>query len=86
MSKTLPIERAERDLRGLIAQLNRGETVTLIGTEGVPIALLVSLKPMLRENHEEADWDARWDALARQVSRAWKSEESAVELPTEMRR
>ena len=86
MSTTLPIERAEQDLRGLIAQLNRGETVTLIGTEGVPIALLVSLKPMPRDNHEEADWDARWDALARQVSRAWKSEKSAVELLTEMRR
>jgi hypothetical protein len=86
MSITLPIERAERDLRGLIGQLNRGETVTLIGTEGVPIALLVSLKPMPRENQEEADWDARWDALARQVGRAWKSEKSAVELLSEMRR
>ena len=86
MSTTLPIERAERDLRGLIAQLNRGETVTLIGIEGVPIALLVSLKPIPRENHEEADWDARWDSLARQVGRAWKSEKSAVELLTEMRR
>lgn len=86
MSITLPIERAEQDLRGLIAQLNRGETVTLIGTEGVPIALLVSLKLTPRENHEEVDWDARWDALARQVGRAWKSEKSAVELLTEMRR
>jgi antitoxin (DNA-binding transcriptional repressor) of toxin-antitoxin stability system len=86
MSITLPIERAEQDLRGLIAQLNRGETVTLIGTEGVPIALLVSLKAAPSENHEEADWDARWDALARQVSRAWKSEKSALELPTDMRR
>ena len=54
----------------MVAQLNRGETVTLIGTEGVPVAMLVSLKPTPRENHEEADWDARWDALARQVSRA----------------
>jgi hypothetical protein len=86
MSITLPIERAEQDLRGLIAQLNRGEAVTLIGTEGVPIALLVSLKPTPRANHEEADWDARWDALARQVSRAWKSERSALELLTDMRR
>jgi antitoxin (DNA-binding transcriptional repressor) of toxin-antitoxin stability system len=86
MSLTLPIERAEQDLRGLIAQLNRGETVTLIGVEGVPVALLVSLRPMPRKNHEEAGWDARWDALARQASRAWKSENSVVELLTEMRR
>ena len=86
MSINLPIERAEQDLRGLIAQLNRGETVTLIGTEGVPIALLVFLKPTPRESHGEADWDARWDALARQVSRAWKSEKSAVKVLTKMRR
>jgi hypothetical protein len=86
MSITLPIETAEKDLRSLLEELNLGETVTLIGAEGVPRALLVSLKPVLRENQEEADWDARWDALARQVSQAWNSEKSAVELLTEMRR
>ena len=57
----------------------------MIGAEGVPVALLVSLKPTRRGNHEEVGWDARWDALARQVSRAWKSENSAVQLLTEMR-
>jgi hypothetical protein len=86
MSITLPIETAEKDLRSLLEELNLGETVTLIGAEGVPRALLVSLKPVLREIQEEADWDARWDALARQVSQAWNSEKSAVELLTEMRR
>ena len=86
MSITLPIEKAEKDLRSLLEELNLGETVTLIGAEGVPRALLVSLKPVLREIQEEADWDARWDALARQVSQAWNSEKSAVELLTEMRR
>ena len=86
MSITLPIETAEKDLRSLLEELNLGETVTLIGAEGVPRALLVSLKPVLRENQEEADWDAHWDALARQVSQAWNSEKSAVELLTEMRR
>jgi hypothetical protein len=86
MSITLPIETAEKDLRSLLEELNLGETVTLIGAEGVPRALLVSLKPVLRENQEEADWDARWHALAHQVSQAWNSEKSAVELLTEMRR
>jgi hypothetical protein len=86
MSITLPIETAEKDLRSLLEELNLGETVTLVGAEGVPRALLVSLKPVLREIQEEADWDARWDALARQVSQAWNSEKSAVELLTEMRR
>ena len=86
MPITLPIETAERDLRSLLEELNLGETVTLIGSEGMPQALLVSLKPVLRETEAEADWEARWDALARQVSEAWQSEKSAVELLSEMRR
>jgi hypothetical protein len=91
MSITLPIETAERDLRGLLEELTLGETVTLVGSEGVPQALLVSLrsalaKPVLRETQAESDWEARWDALAQQVSDAWQSEKSAVELLTEMRR
>jgi hypothetical protein len=86
MPITLPIETAERDLKGLLEELNLGETVTLVGSEGVPQALLVSLKPVLRETQVEADWDARWEALARQVSDAWQSKKSAVELLSEMRR
>lgn len=86
MPITVPIETAERDLRSLLEELNLGETVTLIGSEGMPQALLVSLKPVLRETEAEADWEARWDALARQVSDAWQSEKSAVELLSEMRR
>jgi hypothetical protein len=85
MPITLPIETAERDLRGLLEELNLGETVALVGSEGVPQALLVSLKPLLRESRE-VDWDARWDALARQVSDAWQSDKGAVELLSEMRR
>jgi len=30
--------------------------------------------------------EAKWDALGRQVSRAWKSEKSAVKVLTKMRR
>ena len=86
MSTTLPIETAEQNLRGLLEELNLGETVTLIGSEGVPQALLVSLNPVLRETRSEAEWEARWDALAQKVSDAWRSEKSAVELLSEMRR
>jgi len=85
-TNTLPIETAERDLRRLLEELNLGDTVTLIGPEGVPQALLVSLRPAPREAAAESDWEARWDALAQQVSEAWQSEKSAVELLSEMRR
>ena len=63
-----------------------GDTVTLIGSEGAPQALLVSLKPAPREALAESEWEARWDVLAQQVSDAWQSEKSAVELLSEMRR
>jgi hypothetical protein len=91
MPITLPIETAQRDLRGLLEKLTLGETVTLVGAEGAPQALLVSLrsalaKPVLCETQAEADWEARWDALAQQVSDAWQSEKSTVEILTEMRR
>ena len=85
-TKTLPIETAEQDLRRLLEELDLGDTVTLIGSEGAPQALLVSLKPALREALAESEWEARWDVLAQQVSEAWQSEKSPVELLSEMRR
>ncbi|NIV36742.1 MAG: hypothetical protein GWN58_47095 [Anaerolineae bacterium] len=85
-TNTLPIETAERDLRRLLEELDLGDTVTLIGSEGVPQALLISLRSRLRETPAESDWEARWDALAKQVSEAWQSEKGAVELLSEMRR
>ena len=85
-TNTLPIETAERDLRRLLEELELGDTVTLIGAEGAPQALLVSLRHAPYEAPTEVDWEARWDALAQQVSEAWQSEKSAVELLSEMRR
>ena len=85
-TNTLPIETAERDLRRLLEELDLGDTVTLIGSEGVPQALLVSLRPAPHEAPAGSDWEARWDALAQRVSEAWQSEKSAVELLSEMRR
>lgn len=86
MSAVMPIETAEHDLRNLLEQLRLGETVTLVSSEGAPLALLVSLKPAPSKAEPDSDWDARWDALAHQVSLAWKSEKSAVEILAEMRR
>ena len=85
MSIILPVETAERNLNKLLEELNLGETVTLVGSKGVPRALLVSLKPAPRR-FLETNWEARWDALARKVSAAWQSDKSAVEILSEMRR
>jgi len=86
-SITLPVEAAERDLRHLLERLHLGETITLVNSEGTPLAIVVSLKPApVTETQSASDWEAQWEALAEEVSRAWKSEESAVDILSKMRR
>ena len=86
MSVSIPVETAEQDLRSLLAQLRLGETITLVDSEGLPEALLVSLKAAPSPPQPLADWEARWDALARKVGQAWKSDKRALEILAEMRR
>lgn len=86
MSEALPIKNAECNLEELLKGLPFGESITLIGAEGFPVALLVSFKHGKDERKQGSDWDARMDALAQKVSRAWKGEKSAVETLSEMRR
>ena len=85
-TNALPIETAERDLRGVLEELDLADTVTLSGSESVLQALLVSLGPAPRKAPAESDWEARRDMLAQQVSEAWRIEKSAVELLSEMSR
>ena len=86
MSTIVPIETAERELRSLLEQLRLGETATLVSPGGIPEALLVSLRSSADRAQRVPDWDARWDALAEEVSKAWKSDKSGVEILAEMRR
>ena len=86
ISMAVPVETVERDLKHLLERLRLGEAVTIVGSEGTPVAVLVSLKPAPESTELASDWEARWDALAHKVSQAWKSDESAVGTLTEMRR
>jgi len=63
-----------------------GEAITLVSSDGTPLAVMVSVKPVPTEVKPVSDWGARWDALTQKVSQAWKSDKSAVEILTEMRR
>ena len=85
MVRTILVEAAQQDLTRLLDELPLGETVTLVGDEGAPQALLVSLKAAAEKPQSTADWDARWSALAKEISQAWKSDKSAVEILSEMR-
>jgi hypothetical protein len=86
VTKTLSIDRAAQDLQTVLQGLHLGETVTLVGNEGAPEALLVSLRARRAEHHAVADWDERWDELANRIGDAWQGEKSAVEILSEMRR
>jgi len=86
MSEAIALKSAGRDLEKLLEGLSLGESITLIGPEGSPVALLISLNPATNEKKPDADWEARMDGLARKVSRAWKREKSGVDVLSEMRR
>jgi len=86
MPEAVSLRNAECNLEELLRRLPFGESITLIGPEGRPVALLVSLKTAKAVPKPVSDWDARMDELAQKVSRAWKGEKSAVEVLSEMRR
>jgi antitoxin (DNA-binding transcriptional repressor) of toxin-antitoxin stability system len=85
MSVEVSVDSAKKNLEDILAKLSPGETATLIGPEGRPMAVLVPLRSF--ENVvKEIDWDAEWQVLAREIDSAWKSEKSALEILAEMRR
>lgn len=86
MSDFVSLESAERDLKGLLAQLSLGDTVTLANNDGKPLALLVSLQEVAANEQAITDWRGQMEDLAKKVSAAWNSEKSAVETIAEMRR
>lgn len=85
MSVEVSVDSAKKNLEDILAKLPPGETATLIGPEGKPMAVLVPLRSS-EGTTKEVDWDSEWQALAREIDSAWKSKKSALEILTEMRR
>ncbi|MEK7829843.1 MAG: hypothetical protein AAB401_02090 [Acidobacteriota bacterium] len=86
MATQVLMESAERDLKGLLARLSLGESVTLADSDGKPLALLVSLRQEAAKKQALADWREQMEDLAKTVSAAWNSDKTAVETVAEMRR
>lgn len=85
MSVEVSVASAKKNLEDILARLSPGETATLIGPEGRPMAVLVPLKSS-EESEEKIDWDTEWEAVAKEIDAAWKCKKSAIEVLTEMRR
>lgn len=85
MSVEVSVAAAKKNLEDILAKLSPGETATLIGPEGKPMAVIVPLKSV-EDPAREIDWDEEWEILAREIDSAWKSKKSALEILAEMRR
>ena len=86
MGGNVSLEQAGRELKDLVERLPPGESVTLCDANGEAVALLVSVRSETPDGTASSSWWARWDALAERIARNWKSEKSAVEIVSEMRR
>ena len=79
-------EMASNDLWKLIRQLPSGDTITLTDTNGLPLAVVVSVSPPPIQPPPMPDWHTRWKSLALRIGQTWKTEQSALETLAEMRR
>ncbi len=73
-------------LREAVAQLRPGEKANLVAPDGRRVALIVAVRPECAQPMSHEEWMAEWRALSQEISKAWKSDKSAVELIAEMRR
>ena len=85
MSIEVPVAAAKKNLEEILSKLSPGETATLTDPEGKPMAVLVPLKSS-EDAAKGIDWDAEWEAMAKEIDLAWKNKKSALEILTEMRR
>jgi len=86
MATEVALQVARDDLDALLDRMQSGESVELIGPDGEPVAMLVSLRHERVEPLPDEEWFARWDDLAKRIDKAWKSEKTALEVLAEMRR
>jgi hypothetical protein len=86
MPTDVPVDEVARDLKGWLDQLPGGEVVRLTDSDGQGVAMLTSLREPGGDPVSFEEWERRMRELAEEVSRAWKSEKSALEILAEMRR
>jgi antitoxin (DNA-binding transcriptional repressor) of toxin-antitoxin stability system len=85
MAAEISVEALGRELRELLDRLPAGESVTVVGADGKPVAMLYTVKGRSEPAMSDEEWFAKWEELAKRISKAWKSDKSALEILSEMR-
>ena len=86
MAAEISVEALGRELRELLDRLPAGESVTLVGADGKPVARVIAIPPQQDQPTSGQDLLAEWEELAQEVSKDWKSQRTALEVLSEMRR
>lgn len=86
MATEISVDALGPELKDMLNRLPAGESVTVVGADGKPVAMLYTVKPRSEPEMSDEEFFARWEELARRVSKAWKSDKSALEILAEMRR
>lgn len=83
MLKDMTVRTVQEDLENLLAQMSPGETLTVLGDDGIPQAVVVRIQA---PRPRVVDAWAELEALGEEMSSSWPSGKSAAEAVAEIRR
>lgn len=88
---TVPLKKLPPDLIEILDKLIEGEPLTFVDESGKAKVKLVTVvseqaEPLSKFQPIHDEWFEDWDRMAREISKAWKVDKSAVEILSEMRR
>jgi len=83
MLKSMTVRAIQQELENLLAQMSPGETLTVLGDDGVPQAVVVRIQ--VAGPHAVDAW-AELEKLGEEMSSNWPAGKSAAEAVAEIRR
>ncbi len=83
MLKSMTVRAIQEELENLLTQMSPGETLTVLGDDGVPQAVVVRIQ--VAGPHAVDAW-AELERLGEKMSSNWPTGKSAAEAVAEIRR
>lgn len=91
----MPVRTLPPTMIELLKQLPAGETVRFVSESGATEAILVSIRGSMESQSlledqsillEQDTWLQDWQDMAQRIAADWKSDKTAVEIVSELRR